>query len=50
MGYAVVAVVTALMLGFGVGLLIFKRSSRWCPVCGITLECRACPTPQGRGR
>jgi hypothetical protein len=37
-----VAAVLAALLGFMAGLATFKRSNRWCPVCGGTLTCLAC--------
>jgi hypothetical protein len=46
MGYAIAAVIIALMLGFGAGLMTFKRSSMWCPGCGKTLRCDACDLQQ----
>jgi hypothetical protein len=41
MAYAF-AVVAALLVGFLAGLMTFKRSARWCPVCGSTLRCTQC--------
>jgi NADH pyrophosphatase NudC (nudix superfamily) len=38
----VMGIVAALIVGFAAGLLTFKRSSRWCPVCGATLRCLDC--------
>lgn len=37
------AVMVALVLGFGVGLAVFKRSERWCPGCGSLLTELHCP-------
>jgi hypothetical protein len=43
MGYLTIALVTvALIGGFAAGLLTFKRSSHWCPICGATLRCPEC--------
>lgn len=43
MNYTYIAsTVAALVLGFLTGLLTFKRSLRWCPVCGATLLCPDC--------
>ncbi len=36
-----------LLLGFLSGLLMFKRSLRWCRVCGETMTCPRC-VPSGR--
>jgi hypothetical protein len=38
----IVGVVMALIVGFAAGLLTFKRSSHWCPICGATLRCPEC--------
>ncbi len=43
-GYALAVIVGAsVLVGFLAGLLTFKRSSRWCPLCGTTLSCASCP-------
>ncbi len=43
MGYVfVMTVIVALMLGFAAGLLTFKRSCQWCPVCGAVKSCLEC--------
>ena len=36
------ALVSALIIGFLVGLLTFKAKQRWCPTCGATLACLTC--------
>lgn len=38
------------LLGFGAGLLTFKRTSRWCPDCGKTLSCGQCGSEEGVAR
>jgi hypothetical protein len=43
MGYlTILLIVVALFAGFAAGLLTFKRSSHWCPICGATLRCPDC--------
>jgi hypothetical protein len=36
------AVLSALVFGLLAGLLVFKRSLRWCKTCGGHLQCLAC--------
>jgi hypothetical protein len=36
------AVVLALIAGWVVGMVTFKRSARWCLTCGATLACLGC--------
>lgn len=36
------AIVAALVIGFLAGLFTFKRSLRWCSLCGATLRCPHC--------
>jgi hypothetical protein len=38
------------LLGFVAGMVTFKRSLRWCPVCGATLSCRACASDRLKAR
>ncbi len=37
-----VTVLVSVLFGFMAGLLTFKRSLRWCPVCGAVLRCPEC--------
>lgn len=46
MGYVIVAAILALLLGFGAGVMTFKRSSVWCQDCGKTLRCPSCNVAQ----
>ncbi len=40
----------SVLVGFVAGLLTFKRSLRWCPVCGAVLRCPECvERDQGSG-
>ncbi|HKT03611.1 MAG TPA: hypothetical protein VJT31_29125 [Rugosimonospora sp.] len=47
--FALIAALAGL-LGFGAGLLTFKRSSHWCPQCGQTLSCGRCGSVEGVAR
>ncbi len=47
--FALTAAIAGL-LGFGAGLLTFKRSLRWCPQCGKTLTCAECGSQEGVAR
>lgn len=38
----VVMVSIGVLIGFPAGLLVFRRSNRWCPSCGYTLQCASC--------
>jgi NADH pyrophosphatase NudC (nudix superfamily) len=38
----VVTISVGVLIGFPVGLIVFKRSNRWCPSCGHTLQCDSC--------
>jgi len=38
----VVTAVPALGLGWLAGMWTFRRTLRWCPVCGTVLGCPAC--------
>lgn len=42
------AAVAALAIGFVAGFATYRRSRRWCTVCGTTLQCPACA--QGTNR
>jgi hypothetical protein len=35
-------VILSLVAGFAAGLVTFKRSLRWCALCGTTLTCPVC--------
>lgn len=50
-GYVRLAIValTASAVGFGAGMVVFKRSQLWCRVCGSVLSCADCARV-GRGR
>lgn len=45
-----IAVITALLIGFLVGLLSFKTKSRWCPQCGSWTQTGAEPDHHGVNR
>ncbi|MEN3305536.1 MAG: hypothetical protein V7603_1738 [Micromonosporaceae bacterium] len=47
--FALIAAIAGL-LGFGAGLLTFKRSSRWCTQCGKSLSCSQCGSHAGVAR
>ena len=37
------AVLAAVTIGFLAGLLTFRRTERWCPLCGAVTRCPECP-------
>jgi hypothetical protein len=46
----VLSVVAALLVGFLAGMLTLKRSTRWCPMCGMALRCPDCTQRLHGGR
>ena len=47
LSFAVPALIGIALLGFLAGLLSFKIKTRWCPNCGVTLECPECSGAKG---
>jgi hypothetical protein len=39
---AIPALVTVVILGWVMGMVTRKRADRWCPQCGVTLQCPDC--------
>lgn len=42
MGFVILGLVLAVLVGFVAGFVTRKRSERWCPACGSTLCCPSC--------